>query len=280
MENRMRARSGRFCLAIVLVGAAAKLLQADQIQIGTANSVTVKPFGDDTVAAYEQSYSSSSFSTLKGSVSVSELDFLIDTSILTIDPTDPTLQPYPAQYQVTLSEIDPASNLDINANILGDLGASPIVNSTATLSLTTDPLTGTVSGTLALVLNTPFQLDPSQDLLLDVQQVGAMPWTLFALQADSTLNSAAIDSISCTAGCNLGLGLVTDFIETPQSPATVPEPSAALLVGSVIGLMAIVRRRRKTGAVAPPMPINHLPPIGIANEGIRPALRLESKKFR
>jgi hypothetical protein len=255
----MRARSGRFCLAIVLVVMAAKLLQADQIQVGTANAVSVKPFGDDTVAAYEQLYSSSSFSLLKGSVSVSELDFFIDTSIITIDPTDPTFQPYPAQYQVTLSEIDPTSNPDINTNILGDLGASPIVNSTATLNLTTDPLTGITSGTLALVLNTPFQLDPSQDLLLDVQQVGAIPWTLFALQGDSTLNSAEIDSISCTTGCNLGLGLVTDFIETPGSPATVPEPTAALLLGSAIGLMAIVRRRRKNRAVAPPIPIDCLP---------------------
>jgi hypothetical protein len=244
----MLVQNWRSCLIIVLAVTAGGLLRGDQIQVGTADTVSVKPFGDDTVTAYEQLYTRDSFGGLTGDVNVSALEFLIDTSIIPIDPTDPTLQPYPGQYQVTLTELTPGSGLDVSSNILGDLGASPILNSTATLNLTTDPTTGDVTGgALILTLDTPFSLDPTQDLLLDVQQAGVTPWTLFALQADSSLNSAALDSASCSTGCGLPLGLVTDFVETPVSASPVPEPAAdGMLLATAIGLLGIFSARRKT----------------------------------
>ena len=240
----MLARNLRSCLILVLAVTAGGIARGDELQVGTADTVSVKPFGDDTVAAYEQLYTSDSFGGLTGDVNVSALEFLIDTSIIPIDPTDPTLQPYPGQYQVTLTELTPGSGLDVSSNILGDLGASPALNSTASLNLTTDP-TGNVMGDLTLTLDTPFELDPTQDLLLDVQQAGATPWTLFALQADSSLDSAALDSASCSTGCSFP-GLVTDFIETPVSASPVPEPSAdGMLLATAIGLLGIFSTRRK-----------------------------------
>ena len=242
----MLARNWRSCLIVVLtVTAGGGVLRGDQLQVGTADAVSVKPFGDDTVFAYQQLYTSDSFAGLTGDVNVSALEFLIDTSIIPIDSTDPTLQPYPGQYQVTLTELTPGSGLDVSSNILVDLGSSPALNSTASLNLTTDPTTGNVMGDLTLTLDTPFELDPTQDLLLDVQQVGATPWTLFALQADSSLNSAALDSASCSTGCSFP-GLVTDFIETPVSASPVPEPSAdGMLLATAVGLLGIFSTRRK-----------------------------------
>lgn len=235
----MRARTGGVCLAIVLASGAAGILSADQIQVGTANSLggSTKPFGDYTVTAYQQLYSSSDFSSLIGGITISELNFFIDASVIPVATTDPTLQSYPGQYQVTLSEVDPGSISDLAFNVSTDSGASG-VNSTASLDLTTD--------TLALTLATPFHYDPTKDLLLDVQQVGGPQWTLFALQADVGLNSAGLDAATCTSGCSYGLGLVTNFIETPDAPPTnLPEASGVPLLGFAAGLLALFAARRK-----------------------------------
>lgn len=245
-----------FCLG----GAAIPMLHADSIQVGTANAVTAEPFGDNQVTAYEQLYSNSGFSSLTGPVNISELDFAVDTTdmnAIAIDPADSTLQPFAGsnQFQVTLSSVDPGSGLDISTNIQGDAGSTLTVNADATLNLTTDSKTGAITGILAVTLQTPFLYDPTKNLLLDVQQPGTTPWTLFTLQADNSLDSVGMGADCGPTVCDYGLGLVTTFIETPaqtsgsESP-TVPETPAALpLVG--FGVLALLgRRRNKSGIPA------------------------------
>lgn len=64
----MLARNLRSCLILVLAVTAGGIARGDELQVGTADTVSVKPFGDDTVAAYEQLYTSDSFGGLTGDV--------------------------------------------------------------------------------------------------------------------------------------------------------------------------------------------------------------------
>lgn len=250
----MRSIASRLGFALCLAGASMPALHADSIQVGTANAVTAEPFGDNQVTAYEQFYASGDFSSLTGPVNISELDFSVDTADLNlgaipITPGDPTLQPFAGsnQFQVTLSTIDPTSNLDLSSNILDDLGSSPTSNATATLNLTTDPTTGAVTGgVLAVVLQKAFLYDPTQDLLLDVQQPGATPWTVFSLQADTSLDSVGMGADCLSSVCSYGLGLVTTFVETPASSGspTVPEGYPVALPLTAVGMLVLLSRRR------------------------------------
>jgi hypothetical protein len=236
----MPHKTRRLCLFLLLALTAVGVSRANTIQVGTWNGGSAEPFGDDSISAYQQLYSSTDFTGLSGPVIISELDFFIDPNAISINnnPVDNTLQPYAGQFQVTLSEYAPGSITDLASNVLTDTGAAG-ANSVATLSLTTDPGTGLVTaGTLAVTLNNPFTYDPTQDLLLDVQPAGTLPWTLFALQADSTLNSAWVGTYCSTASCS-GPGLVTQFVETPV-PSSVPEPSPLPPAAAALGLLALL----------------------------------------
>ena len=242
----MSVRTVRLCSVMILASAGLLALRADTLSVGTANPATpsAAPFGDDAVTAYQQLYSNTYFSGLPGEVNLSELDFFVDPSAIPIYLPDNTLQPYAGQFQVTLYQFAAGSvtNADLATSILSDTGGTN-ANTTATLNLTTDSFGQVTSGMLALTLNFVAQLDPTEDLVLDVQQVGAAPWTLFALQADDHLDSVGIASDCSAAVCDYGVGLVTNFIETPVV-STIPEPSTLALLAVGLFLLGIASGRR------------------------------------
>ncbi|HSU59407.1 MAG TPA: PEP-CTERM sorting domain-containing protein [Bryobacteraceae bacterium] len=85
----------------------------------------------------------------------------------------------------------------------------------------------------------------SSTITLDVTATGSTMWSSASQVLSATGNGSGFDAaahIFVTSGANTGL---TGFAAEPAG--TVPEPTAILLLGSsMIGLGAIVRRRRST----------------------------------
>jgi hypothetical protein len=199
------------------------------------------PLGD-TSMRYQQVYTSADFSALTGPSRITDILFRPDAT-------------FGAAFSSTLSNVTidlsttSKTPSTLSSTFANNVGADNIVVHTGSLSLSsadTGPAGGPKAFDIDIHLSTPFLYDPSAgNLLLDVTNFGGGTTTVFDAvgSGDSHVNRVWVEN-STTAATgtvdSIAAGLVTEFKFTP---ATVPEPSALLLLATCIALSAGAAKR-------------------------------------
>jgi hypothetical protein len=214
-------------LAALLSLSAAPPIAAQQLTVGTQNTVNTAPFGyyaQTPPNRYQQVYAAASFPSA----------ILIDAfRLVPISGTD-AISPgnYVIRFSTTTAAVDALSwtfdnNLGVNTQTF---------------------YSGLLGGGVRVVGSAPYLFDPTLgNLLLDVQVLSQTPpatFTLFAASDDDTDGMSRVHQPGQGTGPADAdsYGLITTF--EYRAATTVPEPTTLVLLGTALAGVALVRGRR------------------------------------